>query len=287
MPSPRLPSTDRSAYPRILRRSGAAETVRWLSAHRLAEPLGASAGRVFHLIARASPLGDSPGRRAASPRRRTSRKGPVPLSHLTDGDRLTMWETPERQRRGHQLRLTLACTATLQSVGAAPGRRPLRAAPGNRSVGGRDALATGLGRNDGWTGRSGGAARSPAAMDRYPRRGRRRSGDSLAHCSRPIAAARVGGGGSARARNLRALTQRLPCRRRRQRQTRARSARGWSSPHRSGRQPARRQRSAPSPDPRTPDRHRPARDPAHGCGADSTRTRSSSCARRTRSATSA
>jgi len=36
---------------------------------------------------------------------------------LTDGDRLTMWETPEGQRRGHQLRLTLACTATLRSVG--------------------------------------------------------------------------------------------------------------------------------------------------------------------------
>jgi hypothetical protein len=45
-----------------------------------------------------------------------SREGSVSVPDLTDGDRLTMWETPERQRRGDRLRLTLACTATVQSV---------------------------------------------------------------------------------------------------------------------------------------------------------------------------
>ena len=96
--------------------SGASDTVRWLSSHRLAEPLGASAGRVFHLIARASPVGGPPPGASVPLAAATWRKGPVPLSHLTDNDRLTMWATPEPQRRGQQLRLTLACSATLQSI---------------------------------------------------------------------------------------------------------------------------------------------------------------------------
>ena len=100
-----------------LAQDGAARTVRWLSAPRRAEPLGASAGRMFHFIPRASTIGTPPGGATLPLAAAASRDGPVSLSDLTDGHRLTMWETPEGQRRGHQLRLTLACAATLQSVG--------------------------------------------------------------------------------------------------------------------------------------------------------------------------
>jgi hypothetical protein len=100
-----------------LAQDGAARTVRWLSARRRADPLGASAGRMFHFIPRASPIGTPPVGATLPLAAAASRETPVSLSDLTDGDRLTMWETPEGQRRGHQLRLTLACTATLRSVG--------------------------------------------------------------------------------------------------------------------------------------------------------------------------
>jgi hypothetical protein len=99
-----------------LAQDGAARTVSWLSARRRAEPLGASAGRMFHFIRRSSPSGTRPVGAPLPIAAATSRERPVSLSDLTDGDRLTMWQTPERQRRGHQLHLTLACTATVQSV---------------------------------------------------------------------------------------------------------------------------------------------------------------------------
>ena len=145
---------------------GASDTVRWLSSHRLAEPLGASAGRVS--LHRASLAGGrSAARRDSSSRRR----------HMAEGAGISV--APDGQRPPHDVGDT--GTAAPGSAAApdagllrhaavgrvAPGRRPLRPAPGNRSVGGRDGLAAGLGRNDRWTGRSGGAARSAAAMDRY------------------------------------------------------------------------------------------------------------------------
>jgi hypothetical protein len=100
-----------------LAQDGAARTVRWLSAPRRAEPLGASAGRMFHFITRSSPLVTPPTGATLPLAAAASREGPVSLPDLTDGHRLTMWETAGGQRRGHQLRLTLACPATLQSVG--------------------------------------------------------------------------------------------------------------------------------------------------------------------------
>ena len=100
-----------------LAQDGAGNTVRWLSARGRGEPLGRSAGRMFHFITRASPRVTPPAGATLPLAAASSRKGPVSLSDLTDGDRLTMWETRGGQRRGHQLRLTLACTATVQSVG--------------------------------------------------------------------------------------------------------------------------------------------------------------------------
>jgi hypothetical protein len=99
-----------------LAQDGAARTVRWLSARRLGEPIGASAGRAFHLIKRASPSGARPPGAPLPIAAATAREGPVSVADLNDGDRLTMWATPEPQRRGHQLHLTLACTAAVQSI---------------------------------------------------------------------------------------------------------------------------------------------------------------------------
>ena len=224
MPSPRSRSTARCAYRRTLRRTAPRKPCAGCHARGLAEPLGASAGRMFHFITRASPPVTPPAGATLPLAAATLRKGPVPLSHLTDRDRLTMWETPEGQRRGHQLRLTLACTATVQSVGLLQdgGRFARRLAI--EVSGDGDGLAAGLGRNDGGTGRSGGAARSPAAVDRYSRHGRRCAGDPPPPPRPPTR--RPGGRWRKCASAEYASPDAATAPRRQRRQTRARSVRG-------------------------------------------------------------
>jgi hypothetical protein len=95
---------------------GAGETVRWLSTHPLGERLGASAGRVFHLVRRTSPVIDPPLGASIPLAAAASQDGPVRLADLTDDDRRTMWTTSERQRPGQQLRLRLDCSANVQSI---------------------------------------------------------------------------------------------------------------------------------------------------------------------------
>jgi hypothetical protein len=95
---------------------GAAETVRWLSAHTLGEALGPSRGRVFHFVRRSAPVAAPRAGESIALAAAASPDGPVRLADLTDDDRRTMWVTRDRQRPHQQLRVTLTCSATVQSV---------------------------------------------------------------------------------------------------------------------------------------------------------------------------
>ncbi len=89
----------------------------WVARHPLARTLGARHGQEFFALPQSAPQA---GRVAGVPLPisvASSDSGVVDLRSLTDGRLATQWITPGPQRRNEQLRVTLACVASIGSIG--------------------------------------------------------------------------------------------------------------------------------------------------------------------------
>jgi hypothetical protein len=89
---------------------------RWLTAHPLAETLSANSRHAFHFFSRAAPVTRGATAPSIPVTSASSHAGRVDSPLLADGNLATLWSTPERQRPGQYLQLTLACSATVESI---------------------------------------------------------------------------------------------------------------------------------------------------------------------------